>query len=261
MLNCPLTLIFSPTFRAKRLKKACDLLGSSVVKRLVGFVLFLLGANRKDVARFIRMPFGTFLSLLIRIDAIGLSGFADRRKSSPPTPQVQMQRPAITLRVNNRSVCLESSAENHSIDIRPENSLQAKVVLLTFLDNGLLSSKDTAEALGFSQRHTRALNSRLRENDAGALMDRRVGQLKDYRFTPQIKAEIVQQFAANAISGARTSSRVIAEQIAQRCGLQLSDRSLRSHMRKFGLPNIVQSLPQLVETLKKTSQDNSLGQR
>ena len=83
MLNCPLTLTFSPTFRAKRLKKACDLLGTAVVKRLVGFALFLLGANREDIARFLSMPFGTFLSLLIRIETIGLSGFEDRRKSSP----------------------------------------------------------------------------------------------------------------------------------------------------------------------------------
>lgn len=260
MLNCPLSLAFSPTFREKRLKKACDLLGSAVVKRLVGFVLFLLGANREDVARFIHMPFGTFLSLLMRIDAIGLSGFEDRRRNSS-APQEPRQPLAVTLRVNDRIMCLDSGAGHENIDIRPENSLQAKVVLLTFLDNGLLSSKDTAEALGLSQRHTRELNTRLREHDACALIDRRAGQLTDYQFTPQIKAEIVQQFAANAISGAKTSSRVIAEQIAQRCGLQLSDRSLRLHMRKLGLFYIVHSLPQLVETVKKTPQDNSLGQR
>ena len=259
MLNCPLSLTFSPPFRAKRLKKACDLLGTAVVKRLVGFVLFLLGANREDIAEFIRIPFGTFLSLLIRIDAIGLSGFADRRKSSPASP-MQVQPPAMIIRVNHRSVYLESPAEDHSIDIRPENSLQGKVVLLTFLDNGLLSSKDTAYLLGFSQRHTRELSSRLRENDAGALMDHRTGQRSDYRFTPQIKAEIVQQFAANAISGTRTSSTMIAEQIARRCGLHLSDRSLRLHMNKLGLSYIVHSLPQLVETVKKTLQDNSLEQ-
>ena len=260
MLNCPLSLTFSPTFRAKRLKKAYDLLGSAVVKRLVGFVLFLLGANREDVARFIRVPFGTFLSLLIRLDAIGLPGFEDRRKSSP-APQQQMPPPAMTLRVNDRIVCLDPVAEHENIDIRPENSLQAKIVLLTFLDNGLLSSKDTAYLLGFSQRHTRELSSRLRENDAYALMDHRTGQRSDYRFTPQIKAQIVQQFAVNAITGARTSSRAIAEQLAQRCGLQLSDRSLRLHMHKLGLSYIVHSLPQLVETLKKTPLDNSLGQR
>ncbi len=256
MLTCPLTLTFSPTFRAKRLKKACALLGTAVVKRLVGFVLFLLGATREDIARFISMPFGTFLSLMTRIEAIGLAGFEDRRKSSP-AQHVQMQSPAITLRVNDRTVCVEPPAEHHIIDIPPENSLQAKVVLLTFLDNGLLSSKDTSYVLGFSQRYTRELNSRLREKDAYALMDNRKGQLKDYRFTPQIKAEIVQQFAANAISGTKTSSRTIAGQIEQRCGLHLSDRSLRLHIHKLGLSYIVQSLPQLVNTLKKTLPDNS----
>ena len=259
MLNCPHTLAFSPTFRAKRLEKACDLLGIAVVKRLVGFVLFLLGANREDIARFIRMPFGTFLSLLRRIDAIGLAGFADRRKSSPAVHE-PMQHPAMVLRVNDRTVCVEPSVEGHIIDIQPQNSLQVKVVLLTFLDNGLLSTKDTTYMLGFSQRHTRELNSRLRENDAHALIDHRTGQQIDYRFTPQIKAEIVQQFAANAISGAKTSSTTIAEQIAQRCGVRLSDRSLRLHMHKLGLSYIVQSLPQLVETLKKTPRDNSFEQ-
>jgi len=260
MLNCPLTLTFSPTFRAKRLRKACDLLGTAVVKRLVAFVLFLLGANREDIARFVSMPFGTFLSLLIRIETIGLAGFEDRRKSSP-LEHVQTQSPAMTLRVKDRSVSVVPSAEAHIIDIPPGNALQAKVVLLTFLDNGLLSSKDTSYVLEFSQRHTRELNSRLREKDAYALMDNRKGQLRDYRFTPQIKAEIVQQFAANAISGTKTSSRTIAGQIERRCGLHLSDRSLRLHIHKLGLSYIVQSLPQLVDTLKKTLPDNSFKQQ
>lgn len=84
------------------------------------------------------------------------------------------------------------------------------------------------------------------------MIDKRKGQIQDYRFTPEIKAELIQQVTANAITGKRTSSRVISEQINERCGLNLPDRSIRLHMKKLGLLTIAKSLPALVDTLKKT---------
>jgi hypothetical protein len=89
------------------------------------------------------------------------------------------------------------------------------------------------------------------------LIDKRKGQIQDYRFTPEIKAELIQQVAANAITGKPTSSRAVSQHIKKRCNLVLPDRSVRLHMNKLGLPKILNSLPALVEDLKKTeSHDN-----
>jgi len=249
MLNCPYTLTFSTTFRTKRLEKAYSILGINVVKRIIGFVLFLLGANREDIAQYLEVPFGTFLSFLTRVDKHGLHAFEDRRKSSA-VPQRKLET-SLSLIVQEKKVPIQLAPGHSSIDIPADNSLQAKVVLLTFLNSGLICTKEISQALGFSERHTRELNYRLQAEDAYGLIDKRKGQLKDYRFTPQIKAELVQQFAANAISGNKTSSRLIAKQIEERCNLHLSDRSIRLHMQKLGLSRIVKSLPRLVDSLKK----------
>ncbi len=257
MLNCPSTLAFSANYSAKRLKKAYNLFGVSTVKRIIGFALFLLGANREDIARYLEVPLGTFLSFLTRIEKYGLPAFEDRRRT-PVIQHPKTEMPvSMSLSVRDKSVSINLASGHQSMNIPPDNSLQSKVVLLTFLNSGLVSTKEISRALGISERHTRELNCRLRDEDAYALIDKRKGQLKDYRFTPEIKAELVQQFAVNAISGHKSSGRIIAEQIEKRCNLHLSARSIRFHMQKLGLYRIVKSLPQLLSTLKKTTFNNS----
>jgi len=48
---------------------------------------------------------------------------------------------------------------------------------------------------------------------AQALLDKRIGQRCDDRVGPRQKAEIIQQWAARAVTGQRTSSAVLAEQV------------------------------------------------
>ncbi len=146
---------------------------------------------------------------------------------------------------------------NTEIRIPINNPLQTKVVLLTLLDNGLLNNSDVAKILNISKVQVSNLSKALRDQDVPSLIDKRKGQIQDYRFTPEIKAELIQQVAANAITGKPTSSRVISEQINERCNLKLPDRSIRLHMKKLGLPNIASSLPVLVDTLKKNSSRSS----
>lgn len=144
-------------------------------------------------------------------------------------------------------------SERGVISIPRQNRLQCKTILLTFVNNGLLTAEEVADILKLSERHTRDLETKLNEGDVYALIDKRQGQLQDYRFTPEIKAELIQQVAANAITGTSTSSRAISQQIKERCNLVLPDRSVRLHMNKLGLPKLSHSLPALVEAFKKNS--------
>ncbi len=82
MSNCPFDLHFSKTHSNKRIEKAYESLGVKVVNRIIGFTLFLLGAKREDIAKYLQMPVGTFLSFLTRTDRYGLLAFEDRRKST-----------------------------------------------------------------------------------------------------------------------------------------------------------------------------------
>ena len=252
MSNFP-NLSFSKSHSDKRLEKAYEFFGVNIIKRIVGFTLFLLGAKREDIAQYLQIPMGTFLSFLTRIDRYGLLAFEDRRKS-PSIKVVKTQAPLkISLSVTEQNVIIELSSNNESIIIPRKNLLQCKVVLLTFLNSGLLSAKEVSEVLGFSVRHTRELKTKMHNEDAYCLIDKRKGQLQDHRFTPEVKAELIQQVAANAVTGKPTSSRVISKQINERCNLTLPDRSIRLHMKKLGLPKISKSLPALVQAFKKNS--------
>ncbi len=140
-----------------------------------------------------------------------------------------------------------------TIDLPINNSLQAKVVLLTFLKNGLLSLAEVSQSLNFSTVHTRQLCEKLYSEDAHSLIDKRKGQLKDYTYTSDIKSKIIKQFTVNAVTGASTSSQIISQQLNDKHNLKLSDRSVRSHIRKLGLHKIAKSLSLEVTKVKKSS--------
>jgi repressor of nif and glnA expression len=55
------------------------------------------------------------------------------------------------------------------------------------------------------------------------------------------------------MTGRSTSGDDLAEAVNERTGSSVSARTIRWHVRKLGLTNINDTLPQLVETLKKTS--------
>jgi hypothetical protein len=132
--------------------------------------------------------------------------------------------------------------------------VQARTVLLSLVNAGLLSMQDTAAALQIHVTHCRELARKLRRHDVEeALVDKRRGQKQEYRVGPQQKAEIIQQLAARAITGQSTSSDVLAKVVNERTEAEVSARTIRWHIQKLGLTDIKETLPQLVETLKKTS--------
>lgn len=245
-------LNFSKTHSNKRIEKANQRFGDKIVTRIIGFTLFLLGAKRGDIAQYLRMPLGTFLSFLTRADQWGLLAFQDRRSSVFEHVERAEVPVRPSLAVTDKNIIIKLGCDNQTIMIPRENQLQCKVILLTFVNNGLLTTKAVADVLGLSERRIRDLNIKMHGGDIYELIDKRKGQSQDYRFTPEIKAELIQQVAANAITGKPTSSRALSQQLKERCDLVLPDRSVRLHMNKLGLPKISFSLPALVEDLKKT---------
>ena len=56
MSLCPSSLSFSEVHSAKRVEAASKTLGETVVRRLVAFALFLMGAKREEIAQHLSMP-------------------------------------------------------------------------------------------------------------------------------------------------------------------------------------------------------------
>jgi hypothetical protein len=128
--------------------------------------------------------------------------------------------------------------------------------MLSLLNAGALSPPQCASVLGLSAAHCRQLARKLVTRDVvDVLVDKREGQKRDYRVGPEQKAEIIQQLAARAVTGHSASSAVLAEQVNERTGAGLSARTVRWHIGNLGLANIRNTLPQLVEALKKTPAD------
>ena len=121
------------------------------------------------------------------------------------------------------------------------------------MNSGFLTVKETSAILGLTERHVRELNKMLQKNDIMSLIDKRQGQQKDYIFTEDIKAELIQQYSANIISGRSTSSREISKQLNEACNCNISDRSVRHYILKLGLNKIKNTLPNLLDELKKNS--------
>ena len=111
-----------------------------------------------------------------------------------------------------------------------------------------------AFALGLTQAHCRELSeSLIADGVKNVLIDKRKGQMRDFRFGPSAKAELIQNFAARTVTGHRVSSQTLAEIINEslQATYTISPRTVRWHINKLGLMGIKKTLPELVNSLKK----------
>lgn len=125
------------------------------------------------------------------------------------------------------------------------NKVVAKAFLLTLMENQILESQTVADILGYTRNYALYLKRQMFSGSTEVLIDGRQGQIKkqDYVFKPEVKAELILQCSANAIAGKSTSSEALAADIKERCGLDLSDRSIRFHKQRLGLKKLYKTLP------------------
>ncbi|MEE8307811.1 MAG: hypothetical protein V3R81_11135 [Gammaproteobacteria bacterium] len=164
--------------------------------------------------------------------------------------------PRISARRNQEGWIIQFGHPGGVLNIPATHPIQARTVVLSLFNAGALSAQQCASALGISAAHCRELARQLASEDvAKSLFDKRAGQQHDYRVGVEQKAEIIQQLVARAVTGRSTSSEVLADQVNERTQASLSARTIRWHIRKLGLTDIGNTLPQLLEALKKTPTD------
>ncbi len=245
-------ITFSAENSQARINTALQVFPHKLLMRILAFALHLLGARRKAVAALVEMPEESVKTSLRLVLRDGFPALRDRRLTAapamaPPTP------PQISAHSDQAGWTVQFGTQGATLKIPFTHPLQARTVVLSLFNAGALSAQQCASALGISAAHCRALAAKLVHHDvAQSLFDKRAGQQHDYRVGPQQKAEIIQQLTARAVTGHSTSSAVLAELVNQRTQAGLSARTIRWHIRRLGLTNIRNTLPQLVETLKKT---------
>ena len=250
-------VVFSAEKSQERIQKALQVFPRKLLMHILAFALHLLGARRKEVAGLVEMPEQSVKTLLRLVLRDGFPAVRDRRLSAlspmadaPPSP------PQISARRDHEGWFVEFGTQENTLYIPAAHSVHARAVLLSLFNARVLSAQQCALALGISAAHCRELARKLTNHDvAQSLLDKREGQRSDYRVGPQQKAEIIQQLVARVVTGHSISSDVLAEQVNERTEAGLSARTVRWHIRNLGLADLRHTLPELVETLKKTPAD------
>lgn len=251
--NCQ-AFSFSDKLSWDRIDRAQEAFGTIVIKRILCFALYLLGVNRQDIGKSIDLPAETVKSIIKALMKDGISALEDRRRQPfAPIPQVCPELAPITLKQEGQLIVVDLGAQDRQVKL--DDPLQMRIFLLTMLNSGLLTNQQVAEAIGLTSPRTTALAQQLMQNGALSLVDKREGQKQDYRVTSEIKAELIQQFAVDVITGGATSGTSISDQLKERCQIAISARTVRHHLCKLGLPTIKHSLPKLVTSVKKTSKN------
>jgi transposase len=250
MINCH-DILFTQSLSDSRIKSAKKVFGERVVMRIIAFALFLLGAKRSTIADLIKLPLETFKSFIKNLFSTGVSGFEDRRSQATPIIAITEQNIEFSIQYDNSMINFPLK-EKTKITIPQTNELQFKTIILTFLANGIIKPSAAAKLFNISTSNIFRISKKFKEEDITALIDKRTGQSSDYIFTPDVKAELIQQYTLACIAGEKISGKTLANQLKERCNLDLSDRSIRHHIKKLGLDKIKLSLPQLLQDLKKT---------
>jgi len=258
IMDCQ-SMVFSPKHSQKRIEKALQILPELVVKKTLFFALYLLGARMNAIASLIKMPEESGKTAIDRILRDGIQALRDRRYSTkicehqlPLSPSWEQQ---LSVEIKGSFCVITFANSSQQLKILQSHRVHLKSVILSLLAAELISNHTASTVLGITVAHCRELSKKLlHEGVTEVLVDKRKGQKHDFRVNPQVKAELVQQFAARSIAGHSVSSQDLAQIINDNQGTTVSPRTIRWHMNKLGLMDIKKTLPKLVESLKKTAE-------
>lgn len=253
-MNCQ-DIMFSQKQSQKRIKKALLVLPSLALKKILFFALYLLGAKLNEIASLVEMPKESGKTTINRVMRDGMPAFHDRRQSAKAyelqLPQSQGQQTSAF--VEGDGCVITFGDTNHRLKIPLSHKVRLRSVLLSLFQANLLSAHTVSSALGITAAHCRELSAKLANDGVTeVLIDKRKGQKQDFLVDLSVKAELIQHFAARAVTGHSTSSQALAELINDAQKTTISSRTIRWHINKLGLMKIKKTLPDLVEALKKT---------
>ncbi|MGP8329203.1 MAG: hypothetical protein ACT6FF_02635 [Methanosarcinaceae archaeon] len=217
--------------------------------RIICFCLYVFGVRRTEISKVVELPDNTVRTMLKTISRDGFEAFFDRRKKEANRFCVQPGKP-----VKRKDVQITEHQDNYQISINgldvsisKKNKHQLKAMLLTFAENGLISKTHAGKLLDISSAHVGLLIKMMSKNDLLCLIDKRKGQQQDYVFTPGVKSGLILQYTSNAVLGKPTSGTALATDLKERAQIDLSGRSVRTHISKLGLKGIDEKLRQLVK--------------
>ncbi|MEA3378802.1 MAG: hypothetical protein U9Q69_04135 [Nanoarchaeota archaeon] len=249
-------IAFSQNQSQKRMKKVLQVMPVQVLKKLLFFSLYVLGARLNTIASLVHMPTESGKTTINRVMKDGLPAFHDRRKSVYELPLLDKQSHKTSVSIHEGFCIIKFGESGCQLKIQQSHRVHLRAVLLSLMHADLLSIQTVSSVLGITKAHCRELSAKLAKNGATqVLVDKRKGQKQDFRVDLSIKAELIKHFSARAVTGHSISSQVLTQIINNSLNVCISSRTIRWHMHKMGLAKIKKALPELAGTLKKTAED------
>lgn len=248
-------LSFDPKLSASRIEKAEVVFGKKVLINILCFCLYLLGVKRVMIATALGLPENTMRAKIRTFLKDGFHSLGDRRqKNLVQHSEKEQKRDSTVSEVEIKQTTEEIviAIGQTSVVLPRKNNLQARVVLLTLVDSNLVTKAEASDILKLSTAHIGFLCKELKDKDIHCLIDKRKGLQEDYKFTPDVKAELIKEFAVSCLTGASASGKAIGEKMDTTFKASFSERSVRFHMRKLGLSGIKKTLPEKYEMEKKS---------
>lgn len=236
----------SQALATARLNKAIVALGEEVVRRIVAFGLFLIGFPRESVANSLGFSTAGVKSLVDQVLKDGVSRFLDRRRKQPypsverPEP-TKSTKPQIEIRLEEGSVKVKLSGPCE-LKVKDSDRLARKVLAMILIDSGLISQRKGAELIGCQPLAVSKNLQLYRQEGSQGLVDRRVGQRRDYKFTTSIKGELIYAFTMDILKECKTSQGTIASRLEETFNRPFSTRTVSYHLAKTGLNDIKKRL-------------------
>jgi len=245
---------FSTQLSHQRISFANKALGTEVTQRILSYSLYLQGGSKTSISESLNIPPDTTKSLIKRIHSDGITAFSDRRNKVKPFTTIKTEQKNIyNISVEDDFVKINIGRQDKPIIVPAENTLQLKTVLFTLAGAGLVSNQEISNILKYSPSHIQYLIKKIQEEDVHALIDKRQGQKQHYRFTQDIKSELILQFILDVSNNKKVSGMSLSNSLKERVKLDLSPRSIRNHIEKLGLGKIKKQISDCMNDVKKNS--------
>ncbi len=246
---------FDSKLSANRIEKAEAIFGKKVIVNILCLCLYLLGVKRVMIAAALDLSANTLRAKIRTFLKDGLYSLGDRRQKSLVQPILKEQKrdstvSKATIKQTQEEIVIEIG--QMSIVLRKKNNLQVRAMLLTLVNSNYVTKAEVSDILKLSTAHIGFLSKELKDKDIHCLIDKRKGSQEDYKFTPDVKAELIKEFAVSCLTGTSASGKAIGKKMDTTFSTSFSERSVRFHMQKLGLNGIKKTLPEKYELEKKS---------
>jgi hypothetical protein len=246
----------------KRIERATNTLGKGVVYRLLAFASYLLGWSYEDVARSYGYSVPGLKSLVKQVFSKGLERFVDQRRKDvwlPPSVEPLPEKAEVHLEKRDDVIIVHMNAT--SLVIRAEDNLARKILAMILVDSGVMTQKAAAEITGTMPLAVSKNFQTFKTTGAVGLIDKREGQKQDYKFSPEVKGELIYGYSMKALENIRPTSSMLAQYLSNAFGQPFSRRSVSHHLEQIGLnlvgQRMVDDTQHFIQELRKKGLQNS----